>query len=186
MTYLKSLPDADLKQVLRLQPAAGVPVAHYHEALMRGPSPFTEGERELIAAFVSGLNDCDFCTQEHAAVAAAFGISPGLLGGLLEDLETAAVADKMRAVLRFVRKLNDTPARMVRADAEAVFAAGWDDMALYHAASICGLFNLDNRIIQGLGIPAQDAAHLDATVERLHARGYASTARFIQGVPDEA
>ena len=93
MTYLKSLPDADLKQVLRLQPAAGVPLAQYHEALMRGPSPFTEGERELIAAFVSGLNDCDFCTQEHGAVAVAFGISPGLLGGLLEDLETAAVAE---------------------------------------------------------------------------------------------
>ncbi len=93
MTYLKSLPDADLKQVLRLQPAAGVPFAHCHEALMRGPSPFTEGERELIAGFVSGRNDCEFCTQEHGAVAAAFGISPGLLGGLLADLETAAVAE---------------------------------------------------------------------------------------------
>nr|WP_240322496.1 carboxymuconolactone decarboxylase family protein [Micromonospora aurantiaca] len=40
--------------------------------LLRAPHPtLTPGERELIAAYVSGLNDCDFCCSSHAAFAAA-------------------------------------------------------------------------------------------------------------------
>jgi uncharacterized peroxidase-related enzyme len=185
MAFLKTLPDADLKRTFRLQPDISIPMIEYHEALMRGPSPFTVGERELIAAYTSGLNNCDFCYDEHGAVAEAFGIPVGLLGALIEDLDTADVSDKMRPVLRFVGKLTTTPARMVQADADAVFAAGWDDIALYHAVSVCALFAHDNRMIQGLGIPAQDAASLRTTVDRLHAGGYASTARYVRGEVDE-
>jgi alkylhydroperoxidase family enzyme len=64
----------------------------------------------------------------------------------------------MRPVLSFVRKLTLSPSRMTPADADAVFAAGWDDQALHDAAVICGLFNLMNRLVDGLGIEA-DAAH---------------------------
>ena len=185
MAFLKTLPDADLKRAFRMQPEISLPMLAYHEALMRGPSPFSIGERELIAAYASGLNNCDFCYQEHGAVAEAFGISEGLLGALIQNLDTAEVSDKMRPVLRFVGKLTNTPARMVQADADAVFAAGWDDIALYHATSVCALFAHDNRMVQGLSIPTQDAASLRTTVDRLHAGGYARTARYIKGEVDE-
>lgn len=181
MSFLRSTPDADLKAVLRLDPALGTPFAHYHEALLRGPSPFTEGERELIGAYVSALNGCDFCHTEHEAVAEAFGVEAGLVDALLKDLETAPLTPKLRAVLRYVAKLNATPGRMVQADADAVFAEGWDDVALYHAASICALFNMNNRIVDGLGIPAHGTAKLAETAARLHRDGYASTAAFVSG-----
>ena len=32
----------------------------FSQAVMRGPSPLSPGERELIAAFTSRVNDCDF------------------------------------------------------------------------------------------------------------------------------
>lgn len=185
MSFLKSQPDADLKMVLRLDPALGVPFAEYHEALLRGPSPFTVGERELIGAYVSGLNACDFCYGEHAAVAAAFGIDAGVFDRLMDDIDGADLPEKLKAVLRFAKKLNNTPDKMVKADADAVHDAGWDDTALYHAASICALFNMNNRIINGLGIPAHEPAKLKETVKRLHADGYASTARFVTGGWDE-
>ncbi len=185
MSFLKSQPDADLKMVLRLDPALGVPFAEYHEALLRGPSPFTVGERELIGAYVSGLNACDFCYGEHAAVAAAFGVDEGVFEPLMDDFDSADLPEKIKAVLRYVKKLNDQPDKMTQADADAVFAAGWDDTALYHAASICALFNMNNRIINGLGIPPHEPAKLKNTVERLHADGYASTARFVEGGWDE-
>ena len=185
MAFLKTLPDADLKRAFRLQPDISVPMLEYHQALLRGPSPFTIGERELIAAYTSALNNCDFCYEEHGAVAEAFGIAEGLLGALVENIDTADISDKMRPVLRFVGKLTNTPARMVQADADAVFAAGWDDIALYHAVSVCALFAHDNRMVQGLGIPTQDAASLSTTVDRLHDGGYASTARYVRGEVDE-
>ena len=52
----------------------------------------------------------------------------------------------------FVHKLTLSPSRMTAADAEAVFAAGWNDRALHDAAAICGLFNLMSRLVDGLGI----------------------------------
>ncbi|NOX69385.1 MAG: peroxidase [Gammaproteobacteria bacterium] len=181
MTYLRGMPDADLKELLKSEPDLGVPFAQYHEVLLRGSSPFSVGERELMAAYVSGLNACDFCCGEHEAVAGRFGIEPGTLTGLLADIESAAVSEKLRPVFRYLNKLTLRPARMVAADVEAMYAVGWDDPAPYHAASVCALFSFDNRLIQGVGIPSHGAKELQETADRLHARGYASTVDFIKG-----
>ena len=181
MSYLSSMPDAGLKEVLRMEPALGVPIAEYHQALLRGPSPFTEGERELIGGYISGLNACGFCFGEHQAVAEKMGIEAGVMDALMSDVETAPVSDKMKVILKFVKKLNDTPNRMTPDDAAAVHAAGWDDTALYHAVSVCALFNMNNRIINGLGIPAHDPDALDGIASRLVDRGYHSSIGFIKG-----
>jgi uncharacterized peroxidase-related enzyme len=153
VSYLPSLkPDAALLDVLRAYPGPAVPLLDYHEALLRGPSPFTVAERELIAAYVSGLNACGYCHGIHQSTAEAFGLAEGTLEALLADLETAPVDEKMRPVLRYVRKLTETPSRITPGDAEAILDAGWDEQALHDAASICGLFNLMNRIVDGLGL----------------------------------
>lgn len=177
--YLKSLDTSELKEVFRAFPEVSHPLALHRHALMRGPSPFTPGERELIAAFTSVLNACSYCYDEHNAVAASFGVSGELLKALAEDIETAPVADRMRPVFRYVKKLTQAPSRMVAADVEAMHAAGWDDTAVFHAASVCGLFNLDNRLVQGLGVPAQAPEVFAGTVKRLHDHGYAATARYV-------
>ena len=39
--------------------------------LFRAPSTLTRGERKLIAAYVSALNDCRYCSSSHSACAAA-------------------------------------------------------------------------------------------------------------------
>ncbi len=52
MTYLHNHPNADLKEILKSEPDLGLPIAEYHEVLLRGPSPFSVGERELMAAYV--------------------------------------------------------------------------------------------------------------------------------------
>jgi uncharacterized peroxidase-related enzyme len=181
MTFLKSMPDADLKELLRSEPDLGVPIAQYHQVLLRGPSPFSIAERELMAAYVSGVNACDFCSGEHEAVAARFGVEAGVLDALLEDVETAPVSAKLRPAFHYLHKLTLQPARMVAADANAVYDAGWEDPALYHLACLCALFSFDNRVIQGVGIPPHEPSKLDSTADRLHARGYASTVDFIKG-----
>ena len=44
-----------------------------HEA-MRGPSAWSVAERELMAAYVSKVNDCPFCIGAHTATAS---LAPG-------------------------------------------------------------------------------------------------------------
>jgi alkylhydroperoxidase family enzyme len=75
-------------------------------------------------------------------------------------------------VLHYVGELTLTPSRMTPADAQAVFAAGWDDRALHDAVSVCALFNLMNRLVDGLGVTAGDE-YLAASARRLADRGYA-------------
>jgi AhpD family alkylhydroperoxidase len=75
MAYLPSLPPgAVLLDVFRAYPQTARPLLDYHQALLRGPSPLSVAERELIAAYVSGLNACGYCHGVHAATAEAFGI----------------------------------------------------------------------------------------------------------------
>jgi hypothetical protein len=62
MPFVPSLPKgASLLDLFKAFPDTSIPLIQFHEALLRGPSPFTEGERELIAAYVSGLNHCRCC-----------------------------------------------------------------------------------------------------------------------------
>src|SRR5262249_12097622 len=92
---------------------------------LRRPSPFTEGERELIAAYVSGLNHCRYCHGVHSATAELLGIKRELVDSRI-DIDGADVDPKMRPVLRYARKLTQQPSSLTQADADAIFAAGWE------------------------------------------------------------
>jgi uncharacterized peroxidase-related enzyme len=180
MPYLKSLPDdAVLFQVFQAYPQYTKPIIDYHELVMREESPFTVAERELIAAYVSGVNACNYCHGVHTATAEAFGVEPGLLTAALDDLDTAPVTEKLKPVLRYVGKLTATPARMTQADADAVFAAGWDEQALVHAMLVCALFNFMNRMVDGLGISAP-ASYFATSAARLHRIGYAGLSAMLE------
>jgi uncharacterized peroxidase-related enzyme len=173
MGYLRSLPErAVLRDVFAAFPRTSQPLLDYHQALLRGPSPFSVAERELIAAYVSGLNACGYCHGVHTATAQAFGIDEGLVAALLDDLDTAAVEERMKPVLRYVGKLTRTPSQMTPADAEAVYTAGWDERALHDAVSVCALFNFMNRLADGLGIQAGER-YFQQAAERLASQGYA-------------
>ena len=183
MAFLRSLSvDAALFEVFRAYPSRAKPLLAFHEALLRGESSLTVAERELIAAFVSGLNACEYCHGIHGATAEAFGVEEGLLAALLKDVDASTVDEKMKPILRYVRKLTLTPSRMTPADAEAIYAVGWDDSALHDAVCVCALFNCMNRMVEGLGIePAE--GYLKKSGERLKEIGYAGLARMLDDDP---
>ena len=147
---------------------------------MRGPSPLTVGEREFIAAYCSGLNACRYCTGVHSAVADAFGMSEDVLGGALEDVDGAGVEERLRPILRYVRTLTLEPTRLTAADAQAVYDAGWDEKALYDAVMTCALFNLMNRMVEGLGITAPPG-YFALAGERLSGGGYRPLVDMLAG-----
>lgn len=148
-----SLPDApQLSDLFKRFPHTVAPLLEYHDRLLRDESPLTVGERELIAAYVSGLNACAFCLGAHSLGARAHGVEESVLDRLLTDIETAPVEPKLKPLLNYVGKLTRSPSRVTPEDAEPVYGAGWDEQALFDAISICGLFNMMNRIVLGSGI----------------------------------
>ena len=175
MAFIESIPPrAKVPHVLaRFNTGTGRPLVEFHEALLRGESPFSIAERELMAAFVSGTNACRYCFGAHSAAARHFGVEPELLAALVTDIGTADVPAHLKPVLHFLRKLTLTPARMQQADADAVFAAGWTERALYDAVQICALYNFMNRFVEGLGLDVH-AEDFDAEGRMIHDGGYAA------------
>lgn len=172
MSFLPSLrTGASLLDVFKAYPETSEPLIRFHEVLLRGPSPFTEGERELIAAYVSGLNHCRYCHGVHTIAAERLGAAPGIVGQLIEDLERAPVEEKMRPVLRYAQKLTRTPNGLGKADAQAILAAGWTEAAIYHTVAVTALFNLMNRLVEGLGIELEPA-YAEIAAKRLAEQGY--------------
>jgi uncharacterized peroxidase-related enzyme len=169
---LRSLPDAPVLADLRGQYTDLLDLLRpYAERLMRGPSPFTPAERELIAAYVSGINSCRYCHGTHARVAEGFGIADGTFTALMNDFDNAPIDARLKPVLRYVRKLTETPSRMTPRDAEAVYSEGWSDEALLHAVAVCAYFNNMNRLVEGTGIVGT-AAGYEQAAERLVKSGY--------------
>jgi uncharacterized peroxidase-related enzyme len=171
MPFVPSLPKgASLLNLFKAFPGTSIPLIQFHEALLRGPSPFTEGERELIAAYVSGLNHCRYCHGVHSATAELLGIKHELVDSKI-DIDTAAMDPKMRPVLRYARKLTQQPSSVTQADANAIFAAGWGEAALYYTVAVTALFNFMNRLVEGMGIEL-DPSYAKPASERLAKRGY--------------
>src|SRR6266487_3629087 len=126
MSFLKSLPaNAGLLQIFQAFPEAARPLLEYHEVLLRGGSPFTAAERELIAAYVSGLNNCHYCHAVHSQTAVALGIATNTIAEMLSNSQCEYVSPRIRPVLAFVRKLTLSPTTVTAADADAIFAVGW-------------------------------------------------------------
>ena len=63
--------EPGIRGLLRYRPETARPLGELTEVLLRGPGTLTRGERELIAAYVSALNDGLYCTSSHSAYAAA-------------------------------------------------------------------------------------------------------------------
>lgn len=148
--------DSTMLDLVARRPGRMLPLGKLTEEVMCGDSPLDRGTRELIAAYVSGLNGCRYCHGAHVAFAESHGIDPGLLAALLEDPAAAPVDDRLRPLLAFCRKLTETPSRLVAADAEAVFAAGWPEEALEDAIAVAALFALYNRLMDGHGFIPRD------------------------------
>jgi uncharacterized peroxidase-related enzyme len=152
MSFFKSLPEgAGPANVFQAYPEIYRLWSEMSQALMNGPSPLSPGERELILAFAAGAAGCRFVYTAHSAVAYAWGIEEGLLDRLLEDIESAPVAPKLKPLLAFVRKLTLTPGKMIQGDADAVFAAGWNEKALHDAIAVTARMGFMQRLVEGHG-----------------------------------
>ncbi len=153
MPFVKSMPDdASAVDVFAAHPAIYRPWVQTINAILRGPSSLSHKEREIIAVYTSGLNECQYCRGGHAFIAESLGVSPETIEDLLGDIDAARVDERLRPILRYIRKLTLTPNRMTQADADAVFDAGWDEKAFHDAIAVCCLFSFMNRLVGGFGI----------------------------------
>jgi uncharacterized peroxidase-related enzyme len=135
------------------RPETAKPLNELAEVLLRsGPHPLTPGERELIAAYVSGLNSCAFCSTSHSAFAAVQleeGMS--LVEAVRADLDSAPVSAKLRALLRIAGAVQRSGRDVTPELVEAARAEGATDLEIHDTVLIAAAFCMFNRYVDGLG-----------------------------------
>ncbi len=159
--------------LLAFDPEAAHHLAALSHTLMHKECPLSPGLRELIAAYTSSLNECEFCMKAHAAVASILLEDEELVWSVIRDLETSSLENKRKELLRFVRKITLTPASITAADTQRLNAAGWDDASIFYAISACALFNFYNRWILASGVNPVSEEAFKNLASRMAATGYA-------------
>ncbi len=141
------------------------------QAAMRGPSAWSVGDRELMAAVVAQANQCQWCTTAHAAVAERAYGDHARVAAALADLDAAPIAEPLRATLRLLRKL--TREHTVGADdMRAVLAAGATGAQVEDALAVAFAFNVTARLAEAFGFTMATPQAFAAGAKYLLARGY--------------
>src|SRR6266540_2863591 len=144
--------------------------AFTHEA-MRGQSDWSVGDRELMAAYVSKVNETAFCIGAHTATASQAYQDGPRVAAVLADLESAPVEGPLRATLRMLGKL--TRQGSVGADdMREVLAAGVSPQQVKDALAVCAAFNTTDRLADAFGFVLLSPEGYEAGAKYLLKRGY--------------
>jgi uncharacterized peroxidase-related enzyme len=147
------------------KPQSGNKLNDLAQQLLRGPSPLSEGERELIAVQVSRRNNCYFCAHTHAAVAA------NLLG--CQNADTAPLSDKMHKLLHIADKVQRSGLDVIPEDVSRARAAGASDEDIHDTVLIAAAFCMFNRYVDGLAASTHDGNVYAQLGTLLASQGYA-------------
>ncbi len=166
--------EPGIRALLRYRPETGRPLSELAEVLLRGPSTLTSGERELIAAYVSALNGCRYCSSSHSASAAAQ--LPGgmaLVEQVRADADTAPVSAKLKTLLAIAAAVQQSGLSVTAEQIAEARAAGATDLEIHDTVLIAAVFCMYNRYVDGLAtIAPEDPALYAAGAQRLIEHGY--------------
>ena len=141
-----------------------------HEA-MRGPSAWSVGDRELMAAYVSKVNDSAFCIGAHTATATKAYQDGPRVEAVLADLESAPVEEPLRATLRMLGKLT-REGKVDAGDMRDVLAAGAASQQIEDALAVCAAFNTTDRLADAFGFEVLSPGGFEAGAKYLLKHGY--------------
>jgi uncharacterized peroxidase-related enzyme len=137
---------------MHFRPATSKPLNELAEVLLRQPNSLSPGERELIAAYVSGLNECQFCCGSHSAYAAAqLDAGMPLVDQVRADLDSAPISAKLRALLRIAGAVQQDGRKVTTELVTAARDEGATDVEIHDTVLIAAAFCMYNRYVDGLG-----------------------------------
>lgn len=164
------MPDAARLVFYRPGFYGDVAKAFTHEA-MRGPSAWTVAERELMAAYISKVNDSAFCVSAHSATAGQAYQDGAKVQAVLADVDSAPIGEPLRATLRMLGKLT-READVSAEDMREVLAAGVSRQQVRDALAVCAAFNTTGRLGDALGFELLSSEGFAAGAKYLLKRGY--------------
>jgi AhpD family alkylhydroperoxidase len=138
---------------------------------MRGPSSWSVADRELMAAYVSKVNQTEFCVLAHSATASIAYGDDAKVSAVLGNLEVAPIEEPLKATLQVLGKLT-RDGRLEIDDIRGALAAGASYEQLKDAFAVCFAFNVTDRLADAFDFAVDDTEAITAGARYLLSRGY--------------
>src|ERR1039458_3215474 len=128
-----ALPDGlpGISAGFNFRPETAKPMRELAHILLHEPNSLTPGERELIATYVSSLNDCYFCQTSHGAAASCHLDSRETVQQVKTDFTQAAISAKLKSLLVIAGKVQLDGKKVTFEDVEAARAHGATDLEIH-------------------------------------------------------
>ena len=137
-----SLPNLPgIRGPMAFRPETSKPLNELVEVLLRHPNSLSQGERELIATYVSSQNNCHYCHSIHGAIAAAhLDGNEELVQCVRDDFKSAEISPKLKALLAIAGKVQQDGKKVTEADVEAARNEGATDLEIHDTVLIAAAF----------------------------------------------
>jgi uncharacterized peroxidase-related enzyme len=140
-----------IRALFEFRPETAGPLCGLADVLLHQPNSLSRADRELIATYVSSLNDCYYCQTAHGAIAAYYlNGNEGTVAQLKRDPSSADVSDKLKALLVIAGKVQKGGKQVTATDVENARRQGASDREVHDTVLIAAAFCMYNRYVDGL------------------------------------
>jgi uncharacterized peroxidase-related enzyme len=180
MPYISMAPELKpgTPGLMQYRPETGRPLSQLAEVLLRDAHSLSRSDRELIATYVSALNDCRFCLYTHGEVSAQQ--SPEghtLVDKVVADLDSAPIAPKLKALLKIAGAAQESGKAVTQQMVDSARTAGATDTEIHDTVLISAAFCMYNRYCDGLAaLTPEDPAAYVPMATMIIREGYSSCA----------
>ena len=163
---------------MAFRPETAKPLNELAEILLHSENnSLTRGEREMIGAYVSSLNDCFFCQNVHGAMAQHyFECDMRFIDQIKRDYTSAPISAKLKALLSIAGSVQKGGKYVTREQIDHAKTIGASDREIHDTVLIAAAFSMFNRYVDGLDTwaPQDRQVYIDRAAMRA-AEGYAGS-----------
>jgi uncharacterized peroxidase-related enzyme len=160
---------------MAFRPETSKPLNEFAEILLRAENSLSRGDRELIATYVSSLNDCFFCQNAHGGIAQHYlQCDMTFIDGVKENFQLMDLSDKLKALLTIAGAVQKGGKNVSAEMIENAKQHHATDREIHDTVLISAAFCMFNRYVDGLGTwaPQDRSIYIQRGPQRA-AEGYA-------------
>ena len=163
-----------IRSALAYSPETAEPLGALAEVLLRSDEGLSRAERELIATYVSYLNDCFYCHHSHGEIACIYlGGDREIVEQVRNDFAKADVSEKLKGLLRVAGKVQESGKAVTADDIANAKSNGATDKDIHDTVLIAAAFCMFNRYVDGLNtVTPTDMTSYPLRAKQVAERGY--------------
>ncbi len=175
MSYI-SVPEGQpgIRGLMMFRPETAKALNLLVEELLQIDNGLSKGEREIIATYISTLNDCLYCRSVHGAIAKYHceGDEKFVLDAVTAP-ENSQLSAKMKSLLAIAKEVQKHGQNVKQSHIDEARNNGATDLELHDTVLIAAAFCMFNRYVDGLGtIQPTDKSIYDSIGKQRSEEGY--------------